>query len=63
MIPFRRQFWMVCAALLAVAAWFFINGRLGRSSSRLPQGMALQLLGALYLGYPFWAFAFARRLR
>lgn len=62
-LPFRRQIGMVSVAFLVVAVWFVINGRLARSASRLPQGMALHVLAASYIGYPFWAFSLARRLR
>jgi hypothetical protein len=62
-LPFRRQIGMVSIAFLVVAVWFLINGRLGRSASRFPQGMKKHVLAASYLGYPFWAFALARRLR
>ena len=61
-LTFRQQVGFVIVAFIPIAAWFVINGRLGRSSDILPGGMRLQVLAALYFGYPWWAFRLGRRL-
>lgn len=62
-LAFRDQVGMVSVALLVVGAWMIGTGVLARSIGFLPNGLRNGILGAIYLGYPVWAFDVGRRLR
>ncbi|HET9757148.1 MAG TPA: hypothetical protein VFP66_11645 [Candidatus Limnocylindrales bacterium] len=62
-IPFEEQVVYVSIAMLILAIWFLVVGRLGRSSGLLSGRTTLvSLLGASYFGYPVWAFWMGRQL-
>jgi hypothetical protein len=63
-IPFEEQVVYIGIAMLILAIWFLVVGRLGRSSGLLSGRTTLMgLLGASYFGYPIWAFWLARQLQ
>jgi len=50
------------ASLLIVGVWIVITGFLGRRSGRLQISVAVIILGALYIGYPLWAYRVGQQL-
>ena len=61
-LTFEQQIIPVSIALLAVGAWMVGTGVLAQRTGLLPRGLRDGLLGALYVGYPAWAFGIGRRL-
>lgn len=61
-LTFEQQVGPVSIALLVVGLWILSTGSLGRSSGKLPGGLAVSILAMFYVGYPFWAFWLGRRL-
>lgn len=62
-MTFGQQSVLVSIALLGVGVWLVATGVLGRSIGVLPHGLRNGLIGATYIGYPFWAIDLGRRLR
>ena len=62
-LTFEEQVGPVTLALLALGVSLVTTGYLGRASGVLPGGLRMGLIGATYIGYPFWAFWAGRRLR
>jgi hypothetical protein len=63
LLPYERYIFMVSAGFLVVLGWFLMVRHLGQESGFLPKSILLHILAGLYVGYPFWAFSVARRLR
>jgi hypothetical protein len=61
-MTFEAQILPVSIALLSVGAWMVGTGVLARRTGLLPRGLRDGLLGAVYVGYPFWALGIGRRL-
>jgi len=61
-MTFEEQIAPVSIALLAVGAWMVGTGILARRTGLLPRGLRDGLLGAVYVGFPVWAFGIGRRL-
>jgi hypothetical protein len=62
LIPFPPYIIIVSAGFLVAMVWFIINGMMGRATGKLPNGLLLDILAGLYVGYPFWAFRLGRQL-
>ena len=62
-LPYAQYIVLVSAGFLVVPGWFLIVRLLGQSTDVLPRSILLHILAGLYVGYPFWAFSLARRLR
>jgi hypothetical protein len=63
LIPFQSYIVIVSAGFLVATAWFVITGIVGRAAGKLPNGLVLDILAGLYVGYPIWAFRLGHRLR
>ena len=61
-VAFEQQILPVSLALLGVGAWMVGTGILARRAGVLPRGLRDGLLGAVYVGFPVWAFGIGRRL-
>ncbi len=61
-LTFAQQIGPVSVAMLAVGAWMVGTGYLGRSIGLLPNGVRNGVLGALFVGQPWWAVDLGRRL-
>ncbi len=61
-LTFEQQIGPVSLALLVFGGWLVVVSWIGRASGRLPLGVGLGLLAALYLGYPIWALRLGRHL-
>lgn len=61
-LSFEVESGQVSIALLVLGVWFVVTGVLGGRTGILPRGGRMGLLAATYVGYPIWAFWFARRL-
>jgi hypothetical protein len=62
-LTFEQQIGPVMIAFAALGAWFIATGRMAARMGLLPQGTALGVLAAAYVGYPLWAFRVARVVR
>lgn len=62
LIPFEAYILIVSAGFLVATVWFVITGIVGRSADKLPNGLVLDILAGLYVGYPIWAFRLGNRL-
>ena len=62
LIPFEFYIVIVSTGFLVATVWFVITGIVGRAAGKLPNGLALDILAGLYIGYPIWAFRLGRRL-
>jgi hypothetical protein len=54
---------LITTAFLMIGAWLVITGYLVRSTGKLPNSVLMSWLGAIYIGYPVWAFWLGRHLR
>ena len=61
-LTFDQQIGPASVVYVGLAAWFVLAGYLGRIAGILPDGVRWGILGATYIGYPFWAFWMSRRL-
>jgi hypothetical protein len=59
-MTFEDQIGPVSVAFLALGGWFVLSGYLG--AGRLPYGVGLGALAALYVGYPVLAYRLGRSL-
>ena len=62
-MPFLEQVAYASASLLMVGVWIVIIGFVGRRAGLLSISVATIILGALYIGYPLWAYRVGQRLR
>jgi len=62
LIPFGSYIVIVSAGFLIASAWFVLTGIVGRAANKLPNGLVLDILAGLYVGYPIWAFRLGKRL-
>jgi hypothetical protein len=62
-LTFEQQIGPVSVVDVGLAVWFVVTGYLGRVGGVLPNGVRWGVLGATYIGYPFWAFRMGRLLR
>jgi hypothetical protein len=62
LLTFEQQIGPVSIALLLFGVSLVVTGYVGRSSGVLPHGLRMGLIGATYVGYPFWARWAGRRL-
>ena len=60
-LTFEQQIGLVSVGFLALAVWFVAEGWLLGRCGFLERGAWMGLLGAVYIGYPIWAFWIARR--
>lgn len=61
-LTFEQQLPMVLIAYLAIAIWFIGSGRGASRAGVMPDGVKLGIAAALYVGQPWWAIRWARRL-
>jgi hypothetical protein len=61
-LTFEQQIGPVSLALLVLGGWLVAVSWIGRASGRMPVGVGLGLLAALYVGYPIWAVRLGRHL-
>ena len=61
-LTFEQQIGPASAVYIGLAAWFVLTGYLGRVAGVLPNGVRWGILGATYVGYPFWAIWMGRHL-
>ncbi|GMR09766.1 MAG: hypothetical protein BMS9Abin28_0586 [Anaerolineae bacterium] len=61
-MSFLEQVAYASASILLVGVWIVITGFLGRRSGKLQLSVAAIILGALYFGYPLWAYRVGRQL-
>jgi hydrogenase-4 membrane subunit HyfE len=61
-MSFSEQIGYVSASALIFGVWIVITGFLGRRSGRLHNSVAVIILGALYIGYPLWAYRVGQQL-
>jgi hypothetical protein len=59
-LTFDQQIGPVSVAFLALGTWFVLSAYLG--AGRLPYGVGIAVLAALYVGYPLLAFRLGRSL-
>ena len=59
-LTFEQQIGPVSVAFLALGVWFVLSAYLG--AGRLPYGIGIGVLAALYVGYPVLAFRLGRSL-
>jgi hypothetical protein len=62
-LTFEQQIGPVAVAFLVLGAWFVGVGYVGGRRGLLPNGVAMGVSAALYVGYPFWAYRLGRHLR
>ncbi|TAL09728.1 MAG: hypothetical protein EPO00_05455 [Chloroflexota bacterium] len=63
MLTFEEEIGPVSIALAAFGAWTAVAGWLGARNGTMPKGGRMGLLGASYVGFPFWAIHVGRSLR
>ena len=61
-MSFSEQVGYVSTFLLVLGAWIVITSLLGRRSGLLRLSVPAIILGALYLGYPLWAYRVGQQL-
>lgn len=61
-MPFDEQIGLVSIGYVALAAWFVGSGWLASQVGILPGGARLGVLAATYVGQPWWAYRWGRRL-
>lgn len=62
-LTFEEEIGPVSIAFAAFGAWTVATGWLGARSGTMPKGGRMGLLGASYVGFPFWAIHVGRSLR
>ena len=61
-LTFEEQIGPVMIAYAAIAAWFIGGGWLASQAGIMPGGARLGAMAALYVGQPWWAYRWGRRL-
>lgn len=61
-MPFEEQIGLVSVAYVAVAVWFIGGGWLASQAGIVAGGARLGVLAATYVGQPWWAYRWGRRL-
>lgn len=61
-MPFEEQIGLVSIAYVVIAVWFVGGGWLASQSGLMPGGTRLGALAATYVGQPWWAYRWGRRL-
>lgn len=61
-LTFEEQIGPVSIAYIAIAVWFVGGGWLASRAGIMPGGARLGALAALYVGQPWWAYRWGRRL-
>ncbi|HYH91589.1 MAG TPA: hypothetical protein VD763_00395 [Candidatus Saccharimonadales bacterium] len=61
-LTFEQQIGPVSVAYLAIAVWFIAGGRLASQAGIMPHGARLGAIAAVYVGQPWWAYRWGRRL-
>lgn len=61
-MPFEEQIGLVSIAYVAVAVWFVGGGWLASRAGIMPGGARLGAIAATYVGQPWWAYRWGRRL-
>lgn len=61
-IPFEQQIGPVMVAYLVLAIWFVGSGWTAQRAGAMPRGARLGVLGASYVGAPWWAWRWGRVL-
>lgn len=61
-MPFEEQIGLVSIAYLAIAVWFVGGGWLASQVGIMPRATRLGVVAATYVGQPWWAYRWGRRL-
>jgi hypothetical protein len=61
-MDFTEQVVYASTFILVVGVWIVITSYIGRRSGNLHIGIPTMILGALYLGYPLWAYRVGQQL-
>jgi len=61
-LPFEQQIGPVTVAYLVLATWFVMSGRLATRAGVIDHGVRLGVIGATYVGQPWWALRWGVRL-
>jgi SAM-dependent methyltransferase len=61
-LTFEQEIGPVAIAFLVFMAWQVATGYMASRSRLIPNGLRLGIIGATYVGHPFWAVALGRRL-
>lgn len=61
-LTFEEQIGPVSVAYVAIAAWFVGGGWMASQAGIMPGGARLGAVAALYVGQPWWAYRWGRRL-
>ena len=61
-MSFTTQLPFAAASILTIGAWVLVTGAMGRRGNGVPGGVTLDILAALYVGYPVWAYRMGRHL-
>ena len=62
-LTFEEEIGPVSIAFAAFGAWTVVAGWLGARNGTMPKGGRMGLLGASYVGFPFWTIHVGRSLR
>jgi hypothetical protein len=62
-LTFEQQIGPVSVAFVLFGVWLVSTGHMASRIGLLPRGVRLGLAASLYLGFPWWALALARRLQ
>lgn len=61
-MTFEEQVGYASASLLVIGVWILITSTVARRDGLLNINLGVAVVGALYLGYPFWAYRVGQRL-
>ena len=63
LMTFSRQIPFASASVLTIGASIVLAGAMGRRGNGMASGVTVDILAALYFGYPVWAYRMGQQLR
>ena len=62
LMSFATQLPFASASVLTIGAWILFAGAMGRRGNVIASGVTVDILAALYFGYPVWAYRMGQQL-